>query len=109
MSVNDHNNFWAIFRGVNRYKFTKVVPIIGHSYLREIILHRCDDTIEYSVTELSDNNAIEYFTFHIGNAENTGRLFQGSNQFTGIEWWNKADNSPFPIRYGIEFSNLRFA
>jgi hypothetical protein len=35
--------------------------------------------------------------------------FQGLNQFTGIEWWNKDGNSPFPIRYKIEFSNLRYA
>jgi hypothetical protein len=34
--------------------------------------------------------------------------FLGLNQFTGIEWWNKDGNSPFPIRYEIEFSNLRY-
>jgi hypothetical protein len=34
--------------------------------------------------------------------------FQGLNQFTEIEWWNKDGNSPFPIRYEIEFSNLRY-
>jgi hypothetical protein len=106
---NDQDNFWAIFAGVNRYKFTKVVPIVGHCYLREIILHRYDNSIEYRVTDLSDNKAIECFTFHLGKAERTSRSFQGSNQFTGIEWWNKAGNSPFPLRYEIEFSNLRYA
>ena len=35
--------------------------------------------------------------------------FQGLNQFTGIEWWNKKENSPFPIRYEVEFSDLRYA
>jgi hypothetical protein len=34
---NDQDNFWAIFAGVNRYRFAWVVPIVGHSYLREII------------------------------------------------------------------------
>jgi hypothetical protein len=112
---NDQDNFWAIFAGVNRYKFTKVVPIVGHSYLREIILHRYDNSIEYRVTDLEDNNnnnnnnAIEHFTFQLGKAKSTTKLFQGSSQFTGIEWWNKAGNSPFPIRYEIEFSNLRYA
>jgi hypothetical protein len=106
---NDQDNFWAIFAGVNRYKFTKVVPIVGHCYLREIILHRYDNSIEYRVTDLSDNKAIECFTFHLGKAERMSRSFQGSNQFTGIEWWNKAGNSPFPLRYEIEFSNLRYA
>jgi hypothetical protein len=105
---NDQDNFWAIFAGVNRYKFTQVVPIVGHCYLREISLHRYDNSIEYRVTDLSDNNAIECFTFHLGRVERTNRPFQGSNQFTGIEWWNKAGNSPFPIRYEIEFSNLRY-
>jgi hypothetical protein len=107
---NDQDNFWAIFAGVNRYKFTKVVPIVGHSYLREIILHRYDNSIEYRVTDLDDNNnAIEHFTFQLGEAKSTTKSFQGSSQFTGIEWWNKAGNSPFPIRYEIEFSNLRYA
>jgi len=27
---NEYDNFWAIFEGINRYKFTKVIPIIGH-------------------------------------------------------------------------------
>lgn len=35
--------------------------------------------------------------------------FQGVNEFAGIEWWNKYGNSSFPIRYKIEFSNLRYA
>src|ERR687887_1918668 len=30
---NDQDNFWAIFAGVNRYKFTEVVPIVSHCYL----------------------------------------------------------------------------
>ncbi|HZC88368.1 MAG TPA: hypothetical protein VE199_02025, partial [Nitrososphaera sp.] len=36
---NDRDNFWAIFKGINRYKFTKVLPSVGHSYLRQIIMH----------------------------------------------------------------------
>jgi hypothetical protein len=65
-------------------KFTKVVPIVGHCYLREISLHRYDNSIEYRITDLSDNNAIECFTFHLGRVERTNRPFQGSNQFTEI-------------------------
>lgn len=30
---NEYDNFWAIFAGVNRYKFNKVLPVVGHSYL----------------------------------------------------------------------------
>lgn len=35
--------------------------------------------------------------------------FRGLNQFTGIEWSNKKENSPFPIRYEVEFSDVRYA
>src|SRR5437868_9072083 len=35
---NNMDNFWAIFRGSNRYKFTKILPVVGHSYHREIIM-----------------------------------------------------------------------
>ena len=63
-------NFWAIFVGINRYRFASVVPIFGHSYLREIILHRYDNSIEYHVTDLDDNNAIdEQFIFQLGKAQ----------------------------------------
>lgn len=106
---NECDNFWAIFAGVNRYKFTKVLPIVGHSYLREIILRKYDNSIDYRVLDLNDSNAIERFVFQLNSAESRNLSFQGLNQFTGIEWWNKDGNSPFPIRYEIEFSNLRYA
>lgn len=37
---NEYDNFWPIFAGVGRYRFTKVVSIVGHSYLMQIILHK---------------------------------------------------------------------
>jgi hypothetical protein len=85
-----------------------VVPIVGHSYLREIILHKHDNSIKYSLTDLNGTNVIEQFVSQLNKAESRNMSFQGSNQFTGIEWWNKDGNSPFPIRYEIEFSNLRY-
>jgi hypothetical protein len=106
---NEYDNFWAIFEGINRYKFTKVIPIVGHSYLREIVLHKHRNSIEYSVTDLDGNNAIERFELQLNKLQNRNISFQGLNQFTGIEWWNKDGNSPFPIRHEIEFSNLRYA
>jgi hypothetical protein len=105
---NEYDNFWAIFAGVNRYRFTKVLPTVGHSYLREIILHKYDNSIEYRLMDLDDSNASERFLFQLNEAESKKMSFQGLNQFTGIEWWNKDGNSPFPIRYEIEFSNLRY-
>ena len=106
---NEYDNFWAIFAWVNRYKFTKVLLTVGHSYLREIILHKYDNSIEYRLMDLGDNsNATERFLFQSNEAESKNMSFQGLNQFTGIEWCNKDGNSPFPIRYEIEFSNLRY-
>jgi hypothetical protein len=106
---NECDNFWAIFAGVNRYKFTNVLPIVGHAYLCEIILHKYDNSIEYRLLDLNDSNTTERFVFQLNTAESRNMSFQGLNQFTGIEWRNKAGNSPFPIRYEIEFSNLRYA
>lgn len=105
---NEYDNFWAIFAGVNRYRFTKVLPTVGHSYLRQIILHKYDNSIEYRLMDLDDSNASERFLFQLNEAESKNMSFLGLNQFTGIEWWNKDGNSPFPIRYEIEFSNLRY-
>jgi len=61
---NQYDNFWAIFARVNRYKFTKVIPLVGHSYLREIVLHKHQNSIEYRLTDLDSNNAIERFVVH---------------------------------------------
>ena len=59
---NDRDNFWAIFRGVNRYKFTKVLPQVGHSYARRIVMDRGSKSIHYSVTD-SKTGENESFDF----------------------------------------------
>ena len=102
---NDRNNFWAIFKGINRYKFTKVLPSVGHSYLRQIIMHKDRDSIEYCVTDLEDKNP-ERYDFKVDDGQSL--FYEGSAHFTGVEWWNKIDDSPFPIRYKIEVSSLKF-
>ncbi|AIC16064.1 exported protein of unknown function [Nitrososphaera viennensis EN76] len=109
---NDRDNFWAIFRGINRYKFTKVLPAVGHSYLREIIMKKEKKSIEFSLTDLSTEQN-EAFVFDVSSEDNNkGFSYQGGNHFTGIEWWNKAGgsngNTPFPVRYKVEVSNLSF-
>jgi hypothetical protein len=55
------------------------------SYLREIILHTYDNSIEYHVMELNDDNATERFLFKLSEAESKNMSFQGVNEFTGIE------------------------
>jgi hypothetical protein len=34
--------------------------------------------------------------------------FKASNLFTGIEWWNKIGNLPYPIRYEVEISQIMY-
>jgi hypothetical protein len=106
---NDRDNFWAIFGGVNQYKFTKVIPMVGHAYRRRILMRRDRHLIEYQVTDLNDGTT-EQFDFQ--GISNGRRLefnsFQASNNFTGLEWWNKIGNSPFPIRYEAEVTNLMY-
>jgi hypothetical protein len=84
---NEYDNFWAIFAWVNRYKFTKVLLTVSHSYLCEIILHKYDNSIEYRLMDLDDNsNATKRFLFQSNEAESKNMSFQGLNQFTEIEW-----------------------
>jgi hypothetical protein len=100
---NDRDNFWAIFRGVNRYKFTKVLPQVGHSYARRIVMDRAGRSIHYSVTDRNTGEA-ESHSFQVSEP----LAYRGSNHFTGVEWWNKAGSSPFPARYRVEISNLEY-
>ncbi len=61
------------------------------------ILDKYDNSIEYHVMDLNDRNTTERFLFRLNEAESKNMSFQGLNQFTGIEWWNKDGNYPFPI------------
>lgn len=103
------NDFWAIFKGKNRYKFTKVLPSVGHSYLRQIIMpnNNNNNIIEYQIYDLEYKIA-ECFNFQASGDEQGLLSKEGSAHFTGIEWWNKVGNSPFPIRFKVEVSSLKF-
>lgn len=97
--------FEAIFRGVNQYRFSHVLPIIGHTYNRQIVLDSQKQTIRYVLTD-KDNRQYEIYDLSVKNV--VGFNFLGSRQFTGIEWWNKIKNSPYPIKYEVEISQLLF-
>ena len=97
--------FEAIFRGVNQYRFVHVLPVIGHTYNRQIFLDSQKQTIRYTLTD-KDNG--QYETYDLSSKNVTGFDFRGSRQFTGIEWWNKMKNSPYPIKYEVEISQLLF-
>jgi hypothetical protein len=36
---DNQDYFEAILNGVNRYRFKEVLPVLGHSYLRQIIMN----------------------------------------------------------------------
>ncbi len=102
---DNQNYFEAIFNGVNRYRFKEVLPILGHSYLRQIILNSQKECINYILEDINTKQ-IERFDLYIDSAEKF--VFEVSNLFTGIEWWNRIGNYPYPIRYKVEVSQLMY-
>jgi hypothetical protein len=97
---NDRDNFWAIFAGVNRYKFTQVLPAVGHTYQRQIIFQKQSQAIQYVLTDRTAGKS-EKFVFNA-----TGIAFEGKSHFTGVEWWNKVASHTFPVRYRVDISEL---
>lgn len=102
---DDQDYFEAILRGVNQYRFVHVLPVIGHTYNRQIFLDSKKQKIRYVLAD-TDGGQSEIYDL---STEDLPRFdFQGSRQFTGLEWWNKVSNSPYPIRYEVEISQLLF-
>jgi hypothetical protein len=103
-SFNDDGKFHAIFGGVNQYEFKEIPPIIGHSYLRQIIMNPKTSSITYLLNDITMGKS-ERFILPI---EGKGFIFEGLNHFTGIEWWNKIGNFPFEIRFRVEISQITY-
>jgi hypothetical protein len=115
-------DFIAVFNGHNQYKFNSIRPEIGHSYLREIVINGGERTVLYRLSDLN-NGKCESFNLGANNMNGTVDAkkkkelieiikevkFQPYKHFTGIEWWNKAANVPYPVRYHVEFAMLRYA
>jgi hypothetical protein len=105
---DNQNYFEAIFNGINRYRFKEVLPLLGHSYLRQIIMNSQMGCISYL---LEDKNTKQKERFDLRldiRRELSSFAFEASNQFTGIEWWNKIGNFPYPIRYHAQISQLMY-
>ena len=102
---DNQDYFEAIFAGVNQYRFKQVLSIVGHSYVRQIVMNSLKRTVSY-ILEDQDTKQTERFDLHLKNIEEF--VFEGQNQFTGIEWWNKIGNFPYPLRYIVEISQLLF-
>ncbi|HEX5672951.1 MAG TPA: hypothetical protein VFX75_01995, partial [Nitrososphaeraceae archaeon] len=101
---DNQDYFEAIFQGINRYRFKKVLPIVGHSFLRMIMMYKKNRLIRYSLTD-QINGDTEIFDFPL---DKMNFDYVGGNQFTVIEWWNKTGNFPYSIRYNVEVSQLMF-
>ncbi|HXS59184.1 MAG TPA: hypothetical protein VN703_00030 [Candidatus Sulfopaludibacter sp.] len=102
---DEQNYFEAILDGINRYRFTKVIPIVGHKYLRQIKFNKLNSSLEYYLKNLNTQTD-EIYTFIL--QPDLLFSFQFSTCFTGIEWWNKIENKPYPIKYKIEISELMY-
>jgi hypothetical protein len=121
------SQFTAVFNGNNQYNFN-VLPEIGNSYLREILLDSPNRIIKYGLTDLKTRES-ESFSPNTGNLRGSGKneqerevakkylikvldevKFEPYKHFTGIEWWNNSDtmSGPFPARYHAQFSMLRY-
>ena len=95
---DNQDYFEAIFNGVNRYRFKEILPILDHSYLRQIIMNSQKECITY-ILEDGDTKQTERFDLQLNMGE---ELLSASNLFTGIERWNKIGNFPYSIRYHVE-------
>ena len=105
---DNQDYFEAIFNGVNRYRFREVLPVVGHSYLRQIIMNSQKECVSY-LLEDRNTKQTERFDLQLNMGEELSSFaFEASNLFTGIEWWNKTGDFPYPIRYHVEVSQLMY-
>ncbi|HJS64465.1 MAG TPA: hypothetical protein VJ767_06365 [Nitrososphaeraceae archaeon] len=101
---DNQSYFEAIFLGKNRYRFREIFPVIGHSYQRVILINKNNHRIDYILKDKTTDK-IEIFYYDLKGIDFNYKML---NQFTGIEWWNKTGSFPYPIRYGVEISQIMF-
>ena len=106
---DNQDYFEAIFNGVNRYRFRQVLPILGHCYLRQIIMNSQKECISYLLEDRNTNQTERFdLKLSIQKELSSSFAFEASNLFTGIEWWNRIGNFPYPIRYLVQISQLMY-
>lgn len=101
---DNQDYFEAIFRGRNQYRFRKIIPKIGGSYQREIRFKENESIVEFFLMDL-ETNIEETFSLDIDPKIFKYRFHQC---FSGVEWWNKIQYNPFPLRYEVYVSNLMY-
>lgn len=120
-------HFTAVFNGNNQHDFG-IVPELGNSYLREILLDSPNRIIKYRLTDLKTRES-ESFSPNASTIRGAGKdeqerelakkylikvldnvKFEPCKHFTGIEWRNHSDkvSGPFPVRYQAQFSMLSY-
>lgn len=97
--------FEVIFRGINQYRFNNILPVVGRSYTRQILLNPQKKTVRFL---LRDQYKMEYEIYDLSIKNIPSFIFEGSREFTGIEWWNKMKGPPYPIKYEVKISQLLF-
>jgi hypothetical protein len=122
-----YNSFWAVFGGNNQYEF-KISPVLGHSYVREIVSDPNSTTINYILNDINTGvsetfvlnqqtgiKGIEDISLPPSSDDGGYGIvglkdlnFEGSDHFTGLEWHNRSGNEPFPIRYNTAISLLQY-
>jgi len=119
---DNQNYFEAVFNGTNQYRFKDILPEIGNSYQHEIILNASNRLVNYKLRNLKTGQ-IESFKLSANNMNGTVNeqqrqalikainevKFEPYKHFTGIEWWNRVNTVPYPVRYQIQLSMLRYA
>ena len=102
-SFNDDGKFHAIFEGENKYEF-KIKPTVGNSYLRQIIMEPSKQRIGYHIKDEISGQTDSFFF----DMDENSFDFSISKHFTGLEWHNRVGNTPYPVRYEVEISNLAY-
>jgi hypothetical protein len=110
---DNQNYFEAIFGGHNQYRFRKILPEVGHTYSRKIIVDPKVHVIYYHLSDVQSEEH-ESFQLHERNIKHPfiklkSITLEGSRQFSGMEWWNKVSTHPYPIRYQVQISLLKYA
>jgi hypothetical protein len=122
-SFNGNDKFFAYFGGQEQHEFD-IVPIVGHSYRRQILIDPGKRVINYSLSDLQAAQSMETFDLKTGeeegvhNVENIYNVynlssleeidFVGADHFTGLEWHNRKYDGPYAIRYQAEISMLQY-
>ncbi|MBA3750649.1 MAG: hypothetical protein H0X03_07155, partial [Nitrosopumilus sp.] len=81
------------------------LPETGSNYLRQIRFDKSKSSIEYYLKNL-ESFIDENFILKLNTTPSFS--YQFSTCFTGIEWWNKIEKRPYPIRFRIAISNLMY-